>query len=176
MALIDNFVVTPTAKSMSNNTMDEELGARSNASMNVGMGARVNSDSFSNTIPGVSAFISREHTGSVNGLYDSFNALDKHLPEIITNTAGINVPIGSGSVELSRDRRELPTYGAATNDNNIAYNNKDGHYIGGYFGDDGYKGAYAGYQINPNTSVSGNINLDPTNKVSYALIQLRHGF
>jgi hypothetical protein len=186
MALADNFMFTPIANSGSNNSIKEEFGnnpdarlnTRSDASMNVGAGFRVNSNRLDSdrSTEGLAAFLAGGYTGRVDGFNESYNALDRLRPETKEVSAGMSVPVGRGSLELSRDIRELPAYGVSTNNNNVTYNHNNGHYIGGYFGDDGYKGAYAGYQINPNTSVSGNVNLDPDNKVSYALMQLRHTY
>jgi hypothetical protein len=159
MALIDNFTASPRALSTTND------------GMNVGIDAKLSS-----APSGLAAFLAGGYTGRVDGFNESYNALDRLRPETKEVSAGMSVPVGRGSLELSRDIRELPAYGVSTNNNNVTYNHNNGHYVGGYFGDDGYKGAYAGYQINPNTSVSGNVNLDPDNKISYALAQIRHTF
>jgi hypothetical protein len=159
MALIDNFMIVPESNTTTNN------------GMNVGMGARLSS-----ATEGLAAHLAGKYVGSADGFNTSYDPFDRLRPETKEGSVGVSLPVGRGNVELSRDIREMPAYGSSTNSNSITLNSNGGNYGGTYFGDDGYKGAYAGYQVTPNTSVNGNVNLDPHDKVTNALLQLRHTF
>jgi hypothetical protein len=159
MALADSFMVSPEGSTTTNN------------GMNVGVGARLSS-----APAGLAAHLTGKYVGSVDGLNQSYDAFDRLRPETKEGSVGVSLPVGGGSLALSRDVREMPAYGVVSNSNNVTVSDRDGNYGGAYFGDDGYKGAYAGYQINPKTSVNGNVSMDPYNKVTNALLQLRRTF
>jgi hypothetical protein len=158
LAAINNFTFTPEGKTLSND------------SMNVGASARLDSN---RSTEGPSAFLTGRLTGRIKGRNDSYEAFDKLFPPTGEWGVGTSLPVGSGKLEVSSGIRNMTDTNESTSSTNITYNHNNGHYAGGYSGGDGYKGIYGGYQVSPDMSISGNINADPSNRVTSALIQLR---